>query len=140
MIQLLSSLIYYVQSLHFLAVDCAAYKNQTFFGLPAWYKYLDVQPDPSGLNGCHIIMTDAHHQFVLNNIWLIGFAVVEALLRIAAILAIGYVVYGGVQYVTSQGEPDRTQKARSTIINAIIGLVIAVGSATLVSFIAGRFS
>ena len=60
-------------------------------------------------------------------------------LRLASIAAIAMVVYGGVQYIMSQDEPDKTKQARSTIINALIGLVVAVAATTLITFIAGRF-
>ena len=50
------------------------------------------------------------------------------------------VIYGGIEFIMSQGEPDKANKARGTVINALIGLVIAVAAATLVTFIAGRFN
>jgi ABC-type nitrate/sulfonate/bicarbonate transport system permease component len=48
-------------------------------------------------------------------------------------------MYGGFQFVTSQGEPGKTAKARDTIVSALAGLAIAVVAAILVGFIAGRF-
>lgn len=123
--------------LHYFAAACDTTK--TFFGLPVWYKYLKVDPKGDALGNCKLMLSDASGHFVLNNLWLIAFAVVELLLRVAALIAIGFVVYGGIQYIISQGEPDRLQQARHTIINALIGLVIAVSSVTIVAFAAGRF-
>jgi hypothetical protein len=54
-------------------------------------------------------------------------------------VAVGYVIYGGIQYVTSQGSPDATKKAQQTIINALIGVVLAVLAASIVAFIGNRF-
>jgi hypothetical protein len=108
----------------------------SFFGFPAWYKYL---------KGTTVAATDNTPAVCqpqisgLNDIWLIVAAVIEILLRLASLAAIAMIVWGGIQYITSQGEPDRTTKARNTIVNALIGLVIAVGAATFVSFVAGRF-
>ncbi len=116
------------------AVACSASKS--FFGLPTWYKYLqsfqvnDFQGSPT------ICQPQINN---LNDIWLIVAAVIELLLRLAAVAAIAMVVWGGIQFISSQGEPEATHKARGTIINALVGLVIAVGAATFVSFIAGRF-
>jgi len=125
--------------------------KSSFFGFPTWYKYLkgDVQylsfdgkvldPATDDVTGPGAIKTCTPHLNGLNDIWLIVAAVIEILLRVAALAAIVLVVWGGIQYVMSQGEPDKTNKARSTIINALIGLVIAIGAATFVSFVAGRF-
>jgi hypothetical protein len=50
------------------------------------------------------------------------------------------VIYGGIEFITSSGNPDKASSARSTITNAIIGLAIAVSAATVVTYIAGRFT
>lgn len=107
----------------------AADKCSHFLGFPTWYEYVH---DP---NNCSVIKIDK-----LSDIWLIVAAVIEILLRIAALAAIGFIIAGGFQYVTSQGEPDKTNQARSTIINALVGLVIAIMAATIVNFIAGSIS
>lgn len=102
-----------------------------FLGFPTWYEYLPGHYDDNGV--CSPQLGS------LSNVWLILAAIIEIMLRAAAILAVGFVIYGGVTYMTSQGEPDKTAKARGTIINALVGLVIAVIAATTVGFIAGRF-
>ena len=102
--------------------------QKTFLGFPTWFKYLEAVPPKCAP--------------VLDNImfvWLVGAAILEIMLRIASIAALVYVVWGGIEFVTSQGEPDKTAKARHTVINALIGLVISIGAASIVSFVAGRF-
>jgi hypothetical protein len=76
----------------------------------------------------------------INDVWFIGLAVVEILLRVAVILAIIYVMIGGMKYVNSRGNPDKTESAKKTVVDALIGLVIAVAATAVVSFIGGRFS
>lgn len=104
-----------------------------FLVFPPWYKYLDSNGiDANGLctpkiNG-------------INDVWLIVAAVIEILLRVAAMAAIGYIIWGGFDYMTSQGEPDKTTKARQTIINALVGLVIAILATVVINFIAGSVS
>jgi len=117
------------------AASCA---GGSFLGFPKWYKYLDGQEvtstvGPAGAKVCTPMIGG------LTDIWLIVAAVIEMLLRIGALFAIAIVVYGSIQFITSQGEPSKTQAARSTIINALIGLVITISAATAVSFIAGSF-
>lgn len=99
----------------------------SFLGFPTWYTYL-----PKNGDGTPEIKS-------LADIWLVVAAIIEILLRIAALAAIAFVIVGGVKYITSQGEPDAATKARSTLISALVGLAIAVLAATLVAYLAGRF-
>jgi hypothetical protein len=47
---------------------------------------------------------------------------------VAGILATVMIMYGGVQYVISFGNPGRLQTAKDTIFSAMVGLVITLGS------------
>ncbi|HUD06035.1 MAG TPA: hypothetical protein VMR18_03955 [Candidatus Saccharimonadales bacterium] len=76
----------------------------------------------------------------LNIVWLIALAVFEDLLRIAGFVAVGFVIYGGIRYTTSQGEPENTKAALDTILNALIGTAIVAIAATVVSFIGNALS
>ena len=109
----------------------------TFFGLPSWHKYLPgntyTNPD-TGVSSCTPRIEG------LNDVWKIVAAVIEILLRLSSLIAIGFVVYGGILYLISQGSPDKTKQALQTIISALVGLVISIVAAALVGFIASRFS
>lgn len=106
----------------------AACTKPNFLGFPTWYEYLKLNTDCTPALGN------------IADIWLIVAAVIEILLRVAALVAIIMVIYGGIEFITSQGEPEKSNKARGTVINALIGLVIAVVAATVVTFIAGSFN
>lgn len=99
-----------------------------FLFFPTWYKYLPGKIDSNGL--CSPQLNS------ISDVWLIVAAVIEILLRVAAVAAVIMVIYGGVHYIVSQGEPDDTNKARSTIINALIGLLLSVMAAAFINFIA----
>lgn len=101
----------------------------SFFGFPKWYKYLDGQLDSVG---CVPKLTG------LSDIWLIGLAVLEMLLRLAAMAAIVYVIYGGIRFMTSRGNPDKLTSARIAVQDALIGLVITIVAIAIVSYFAGR--
>lgn len=117
------------------AENCAK-ESKTFLAFPTWYKYLDPQFD--GATGeCKINVAFDNIPQTIPKILL---AVIEIMLRIGAIVAIVFVVVGGVRLVTSQGQPEATASARKTIINALLGLVIAVSATALVVFIGGRFT
>ena len=63
--------------------------------------------------------------------------IVNGLLVVAGIAASIYLVIGGIRYITSQGESDQTEQAKSTILYALIGLIVIGLSAALVNFIIG---
>lgn len=56
---------------------------------------------------------------------------------VIGVIAIIMVMVGGFKYITSQGNPQETAKAKNTILYAIIGLVLAASSFTIVSFVVG---
>jgi hypothetical protein len=97
------------------------------FLLPTWHKYLEHD------GKCQV----TNFTFP-DDLGAIILAIVEILLRIGTLAAVAFVIYGGFLYMTSQGEPDKAANARKTIINAVIGLVIAILATGVVSFIGGR--
>ncbi len=100
-----------------------------FFGFPTWYQYLKTQPP------------DCVPQLgSINDIWLIGLALINILLRVAILAAIGFILFSGIKYAASRGNADKIDAAKKTLGDAIIGLVIAIIATALVSFIAGRFT
>lgn len=105
----------------------------TFFGLIPWYQYLQLD------SNCDIksfmLLPDGNNH---SDVPLVALAVIDDLLRIAGIVAVGYIIYGGIRYIISQGNPDATGKARQTILNALIGLVIALVAVSVVSFIGNK--
>ena len=117
--------------------------GNSFLGLETWYTYF-----PSSWFGVTVNQVtykcDLNNSFQLlpsngeSGLLLIGMAVLDDLIRIAAMVAVGYVIYGGFLYMTSQGSPDGTKRAQGTIVNALVGLVIAILAASIVSFIGNR--
>lgn len=115
-----------LQTLTSFAAACQP-KMLTF--IPTWYKYLEGQE----VNGhCEIAQVGPE------DIGSILLALVDMLLTLGGIIAIGFVIYGGIQYVLSQGEPDKIKGAQKTVLNAVIGLVIALLATGIVSFIGGK--
>jgi hypothetical protein len=75
----------------------------------------------------------------LEDIWKIALIIVETIIKIAGYLAAGFIIWGGIKYLKSQGEPGETSQARQIINNAIMGLVICMISVAIVQFVAGVF-
>ncbi len=54
---------------------------------------------------------------------------------VAGILAVVMMIYGGVKYTVSFGNPSKLQDARETISSAMIGLALVLGSYVILNFI-----
>jgi hypothetical protein len=104
--------------------------EKSFFGLVPWYHYLDLN------DKCEVVNFQVLG--AKSDLLLVLLAVVDNLLRIAGIVAVVFIIYGGIQYITSQGESDKASKAQNTIVNALVGLVIALIAIALVSFLGNR--
>jgi hypothetical protein len=103
-----------------------------FFSFPTWYEYLPVKRIGGS---CAVQATPNDPGQFFHFLPLIGLAILDILLRIAGIVAIIFVIYGGVQLITSAGSPEGAAKARGTILNALIGLLIAVIAVAFVAFV-----
>lgn len=103
-----------------------------FFGLKPWYYYLQTD------NKCNITNFEVLGGPNGSDFVLIALVLIDDLLRIIGFIAVGYIIYGGILYTTSQGAPDQTTKAKDTIINAIIGLFLAIVSVAFVTFLGNR--
>jgi lysylphosphatidylglycerol synthetase-like protein (DUF2156 family) len=124
-------------------VNCQA--KPTFFGLLPWYQYLTVYSKKAPqLNQpvCEVCFDvfgnqsqDKCPKSSVSDISLVLLVVVDDLLRLAGLIAIGMVLYSSVKFITSQGEPEAVAQARTAIINALIGAAIALIAVVLVSFL-----
>jgi hypothetical protein len=114
----------------FAAGQCA---DKTFLGLLPWYHYLDLN------SRCDF---DASHPFTLlgrnSDLLFIALAIVDDLLRIAGLVAVIFIIYASIKYVISQGSPDETSQAKSTLINALVGLAVALVAVGLISFLGSQ--
>ena len=122
------------------ASNTCTVKGGSFFGFPTWYKYLQGEPvsvvdNPTGASPTPV--TTCSPKFTgLSDTWLILAAVVDMLLYVAGLGSVIMIIFGGVRYTTSMGNPDATAQAKNTIIYSVIGLVIAITASFLVTFIA----
>lgn len=59
-------------------------------------------------------------------------AIVNGILALTAVVALGMIVLGGFWYITSAGNPDRVKQARAILKYAVYGIVIVVLAYTIV--------
>lgn len=112
--------------------------SESFFGFPTWFKYL--QGD--NINGqCEVsTIKTAGETDIGKTGAAIGMAIFEIILRLAGMVAVGLVIFGGFKYTLSQGEPDQLKGARTTIINALVGAVIVAVAVPVVNVIGGNLA
>jgi cytochrome bd-type quinol oxidase subunit 2 len=59
---------------------------------------------------------------------------------VVGVVAVIMVIWGGFSFVTSAGDPQKSAKARNTILYALIGLVIVAMAQTIVRFVVRKFT
>lgn len=65
--------------------------------------------------------------------------IINAIFVIAVIIALAYLIYGGIRWIMSQGDKSKVQDARNHIIAAVIGLIIVFLAYFIINIILGVF-
>ncbi|MFO0971749.1 MAG: pilin [Candidatus Saccharimonadales bacterium] len=98
---------------------------QKFFGIEGWYKYV-----PKSGN-CQLDF----EKNGLGNIWLILAGITDILMRVGIVVMIVMFIIGAFKMVMSQGSPEGVKSARNTMTNALIGFVLLLLGAWIISFL-----
>ncbi len=77
-----------------------------------------------GLNRIRQTGTDIDITVILNFVY-----------ALAAVIAVAFIVIGGVTYATGQGDPGKIRQAGQTLAFAIIGLIIVLLATVLTNFV-----
>lgn len=110
-------------------VSAASTCSTSFFGIPTWYAGLT-----DDAHGC-AIKSPADAGGLSAYIWRIALNVVEIILIVAGYVSVIFIIVGGFRYILSAGSPDDSVKARKTIMNAVVGLVISIFSVGIVNVV-----
>jgi uncharacterized membrane protein len=57
------------------------------------------------------------------------------LLMVVGVVSVIFIIIGGVQFVSSTGDPAKVSRARDTIIYALVGLVVAIVAGSIIQFV-----
>lgn len=112
------------------ASSSSASSGSGFLGFPTWYRNL---PQSGGT-------LDLEDMEIGKIIIIVALNCSDMALRVVSIIAVCFIVWGGIQFILARGEPGNVAKARKTITFAVIGLIIGMLSALTVGFISGRLS
>ncbi len=77
--------------------------------------------------------------FALQDLDVVIRQVVQILLILAGVVGLVYLIIGGYQYVTAGGNAETAAAARTTILNAVIGLIIIFASYAILTWVMGEF-
>ena len=61
-----------------------------------------------------------------NKLVIVATNIATIVTHLSAIIAIGFIIYGGFLFALSGGNMERATDARKTVINAAIGAIIAI--------------
>ena len=78
-----------------------------------------------------IVLSDTDPRIIIARI-------INIALLFLGVIAVGLIIYAGFLWMTSGGNEDKIDKAKNTLKNAIIGLVIILSAWGIVSFIMSR--
>lgn len=59
---------------------------------------------------------------------------------LATLVCTLFIVFGGYQYITSHGSPDKLEHAKKVLKNALVGLVIVLAAGTLTAILTNAYS
>lgn len=99
---------------------------------PVWYEGLTVSD-----TNCALKSPSDMTGGLTAYIWTIVLNIIDIAIQIVGYIAVFFIIYGGFIYMTSAGSPDGAVKARKTILNAVIGLILSIAAVAIVNFIAG---
>jgi hypothetical protein len=108
----------------------AACTGGNIMTIPPWYKGLQSDSD------CKKLKSPDELGGLSNYIWKIVLNVIEIMLHLVAYICIAFIIYGGFIFMTAGGS-DGAAKGRTTLLNAIIGLVISIASVAIVNLVSG---
>lgn len=103
-----------------------------FLTFKPWYNGLATT---DGNGGCVISSPSGDKSSLQNFIWHIVLNILAILIQIVGYLAVIMIIFGGFQFLTGGDNPAQVTKARTTILNAVIGLVISISATAVINLI-----
>ena len=103
--------------------------DDRFLGIPPWYRGLTEGAD------CTIKGPEATEDGLSQFIWMIVLNIIEMALVVIIYIAAFFILYGGFLYMTGGSNPSMIERGRKTILSAVIGLIIGLGSVAIVNML-----
>lgn len=91
--------------------------------------FSDVPAEVKAAAGCDDSNTNAVPDILTN--------ILNSIIFISGLIAVVFIIIGGVKYMTSTGDAGKTKQAKDTILYAVIGLIICVLAFAIVNWTIG---
>ena len=85
----------------------------------------------NGLADCGGLKNDSNK----NDLMAQANTIINVIIGVIGFVAVAFIIFGGVQYTTSAGDPGKVKKAKDTILYGIIGLVVSMLAYAIVNFV-----
>ena len=89
----------------------------------------NISEDIKAAAGCKTTSADT----VINN-------VIQVVLSLVGLLAVGVIIYGGITYTISAGDAAKVQRGKNIILYGIVGLVVALLAYAIMFFVSGALN
>lgn len=74
-----------------------------------------------------------------DEVWPVVKNIINVVLGILGVVAVGVIILGGFYFLTSQGDAAKVTKGKNTILWGVVGLIIALLAFAIVNFVLGNF-
>lgn len=102
---------------------------------------LAAEEDPLVINPCPAAGTGGQFQDLCNVVFGGGLfqAVITTAFIVASLIALAFLIYGGIKWITSGGDKGGVEAARNIIVAALVGLVITFLAYFLINLVFNFF-
>ncbi|MBR2754076.1 hypothetical protein IKD82_02880 [Candidatus Saccharibacteria bacterium] len=87
----------------------------------------DASDEIKASAGCDVAAANELPDTIIN--------IVTAIIGVSGLVAVIFIIIGGIQYITSEGDAAKTKKAKDTILYAFIGLIICALAFVIVNWV-----
>jgi hypothetical protein len=108
----------------YAGADC----EKGILGMPVWFRGMTD-------DDCNILPPDSVPGGLSGFIWHIVLNITEMGLFLAGYVTLFFILYGGFLYLTGGSNPSQVEKAKKTLINATVGLVISIAAIGIVKLL-----
>ena len=122
-----------------VASAACASDGAQLFSIPAWYRGLTKEGSCEIKTISNKDDAGANSVTIQSFVWTVIGNVFDAIMRIVGVVATGYIIWAGFQYMISAGDSGKMANAKTTLTNACIGLVIAIVASGIVQLVMGVF-
>lgn len=106
--------------------------EHSLLGLRPWYSGLEMD------DKC--VIQSPGEEEMPRFVWTIVLNVLADVFIVTGYLAIGFVIYGGMLYIMSAGEPGKVARGKQVLTSATIGLILSILATVIINIITSVLS